>query len=108
MIDVYKLSADGNVATLVGQVRNDRDIGDKLSMKACLYPLHVIGKGLSSGGRGEAIYCVYENELGVIPFKEDRFGFKKPLMEQIEAAEKVLGSRAADCVRTRTEQDLNL
>ena len=69
MIDVYKLDAGGKIATLVGHVRNDREIGDKLRLKSCLYQLHVIGKTPPTGRGNAAIYCVYKEELGRVTSK---------------------------------------
>ena len=79
MIDVYKLSAGGQIATLVGKVHNSRDIGDKVRVKATTSPLRVIGRGPSSQPGSHAIYCVTEDDWssGRTIFNQALFGYKE-------------------------------
>ena len=93
MIDVYKLSGDGRVATLVGKVHKNREVGDKVRVKTTTSPLRVIGKGLSSLPGSHAIYCVTETDcfFGRTVFNETLFGYKdverkQSLVSQIQSA----------------------
>lgn len=69
MLKVYLLSAGGNIATNIGNVRKDRSVGDMFKLKSCLYPLHVVGK---NDARGE-LFCVHEENIDRIPFKKELF-----------------------------------
>lgn len=79
MLDVYKLSAGGQIATLVGKVHNSRDIGDRVRVKATTSPLRVIGQGPSSQPGSHAIYCVTEDDWssGRTIFNQALFGYKE-------------------------------
>ncbi len=76
MIYVYKLQADGDIAIHVGMIRKPREIGDKIRLKSCLYTLYVIGKGPATRQGGDAVYCVYKDELNSVKFNEKLFGYK--------------------------------
>lgn len=69
MLKVYLLSAGGNIATNIGNVRKDRSVGDVFKLKSCLHPLHVVGKNEAR----DELFCVHEEDVGRIPFKSELF-----------------------------------
>lgn len=89
MIEVYKLSNSGQTATFVGKVHNEREVADKIRLKATATPLRVIGNGLSSQPGRHAIYCVTEDDWfsGRTIFNEVLFGYNKSLVEQAQVSD---------------------